>query len=356
VAQAILQEQFEVWAWSALAGSSALPPPGWQAQAQAHGVLGLLSELGFGDASEVTGCLAQLALAQLSRDRELVRVAQAFKAQGVVALVFKGAALATWLYRPGYLRTRSDTDLLIADPHIEATFSALEGLGYRTLVSANSGLVLAERSAFWTDALGVKHVMDVHWRINSHPRLRECLSLAELRSRATPWNGESALCVPEPVDQFLLAVIHLYGHQRDQAPRMIWLIDISRMWSFFSDIERDTVIKRALEKGVGALCAAALDRANARMATPVHADHLRALNCQAASESSALLRHYRGPLRELLLDLQAQPTWRGRIAWLRDLALPPPAYVRQRYGSRATHGVRLGVRRALNFLSRAFKP
>lgn len=346
---------FRDWVW-ALLTSAAQPaligaPENWLVRAVEQGMVGLLSERLAAIDAAAPERLTQLALAHLARDQEIKRVASALAEEGIEMIAFKGAAVSRWLYQPGYLRPRSDTDVLLQQAQMPQLTTRLQALGYAAVISANAGPVLMERSFWRTDARGVRHVIDAHWCINSHPRLRHALSFERLKSRAQPAADLGVLC-PARTDQFILAVIHLFGHQRELPARMIWWVDVDRMWRAFNAQQRAQLIADALQVKVGALCAAALSYTATVLHTPLDEAEVAALRAQQNLEPSAVLLRYRGRVTELLLDLAALGSWRARLDWLRDLALPPADYLQQRYGLEKLPPWRLSMRRAWAFVRR----
>jgi Uncharacterised nucleotidyltransferase len=69
-------------------------------------------------------------------DAVAAQVLAAFRQAGVEALLLKGRALATLLYRAGEQRDYSDVDLLVAPHALDAAEATLRGLGYGNASSA----------------------------------------------------------------------------------------------------------------------------------------------------------------------------------------------------------------------------
>jgi hypothetical protein len=69
-------------------------------------------------------------------DAVAAQVLVAFRQAGVDALLLKGRALATLLYRAGEQRDYSDVDLLVAPRALDAAEATLSGLGYENASSA----------------------------------------------------------------------------------------------------------------------------------------------------------------------------------------------------------------------------
>jgi hypothetical protein len=329
----LLSAPMQAWCWARLRGETTVmsTPDNWQEWAQQQGVLGLLvdASIAAGDRS-VEPLLAPLAINQLKRDRAVDELAGALEGRNIRAVFFKGAALSRWLYQPAWLRMRSDSDVWIDAPDRAAASACLEALGYTPIAAANGPLVLGEQSFWRVDRSGFRHVVDLHWLLNSHPRLRDLLQIDAVWAHHERVDGRVAM--PSRTDQLLMAVLHLYGHQRGQPPRAVWWVDLDRLWRALSDNERASCIETATALGISGLLAGALSGARERMTTPIDPAELAALHARGAGEPSAQLLRNRGRWRELIDELAALPNWRTRRAWLKDLLLPPADWRRARFG------------------------
>ena len=352
--------------------------PRFLAAARYHDVLPLL------DAalrrSEVVGLPAELreacrdarraqAVFELAHRAEMIRVFDALAAAGATALVLKGTALAYNLYPNPALRPRGDTDLLIPEALRGTTDRVLDQLGYRQCEGGEGDLIHYESTWERADPSGLFHVLDIHWRINNSQVLSRLLEHDELAARAValPALGPHARAL-SPVDALLFACIHRAGHAHapvyvDGVPhhgidRLIWLFDIHLLLPRLTAPELEAFVNRARERRMKAICRDALSRAQERFATvipPGAMDALAALDPDSRVEPSS--RFLCGGRFRLMVDnAVAMRSWRERLAWLGQIAMPSAAHMRRKYPDAASAWLPLlYLRRATAGFARLFK-
>ena len=98
------------------------------------------------------------AVIEALRERELRRVLETLEGAGVRPLIAKGTALAYALYDTPEQRPRVDTDVLVAEPEVEAAVRALEAFGYSKTAQNVGRLVSHQMALARLDAQGVWHV------------------------------------------------------------------------------------------------------------------------------------------------------------------------------------------------------
>ena len=289
-----------------------------------HGVLPLVYA-GLGGANAGDGALEPLrtALAALARTEaavDTIRVAackhvlEALHQAGVPALVFKGSALAFSHYPRSDLRPRDDTDLLVEESDLALLDATMTDLGYSQAIASSGKLLSHQRLYSAIDARRIRHNFDVHWRISNRHRYARMFDLGELlaNSRTIPGWAPTARC-PCPVDALLIAALHRASHRGTD--RLVWLYDIHRLLAAMDDDERLELADRAGAKGL-------LD------------EYL-----QAVAGAQYFFGEGGRPPRDLargvrtvdiwLADLKALPSWRARMALLKEHAFPPGDYMRR---------------------------
>jgi hypothetical protein len=185
-----------------------------------------------------------------------------------------------------------------------------------------------------TDAFGIHHVIDVHWKISTQPVFADVLTHEELRARAVPIPALGpAAAGASSVDALLLACIHPVMHHQN-ADRIMWTCDTHLLASRLTHDEFHTFARRAREKRVAAVCARQLRRAHAWFETQVPAGVLNDLDANVAEPSAAYLASHRSWRHELASSVGALPRVGDRLALLRDVLLPSPAYMLGAYGLR----------------------
>jgi hypothetical protein len=280
---------------------------------------------------------ARRALESELLDAELRRVLQGLQAGGTRAVVIKGAALAYTHYRLPHLRPRGDSDLVIAERDREAAFAALSDLGYGPSDAVAGALITQQ--AQWTRSVGagVRHAVDVHWRVFNPHLFGNLLAPGELlqRSVAVPALGPAGR-VPHPVDALLLACAHQAAHHAGEAD-LIWDFDVHLLVNALSQAEAAEAAARIRAANLRAVTAAAVARAAGQFGTRVPSA-LAAVFDEAASHrepTAAFLQPGRRQIDLLASDLTAVSGWRARARLLREHLFPPAAYMRAKYGLRS---------------------
>lgn len=334
-----------------------------------HGVLPLLFHHGHSTAAwqdwpetlraglqEAARLNAALELAQRG---ETAEVLDALAARGVEAIVLKGAALAHTLYPEPWLRTRSDTDLLVRAADRPAALAALERLGYRRSEAAGGELASSEASF---SRPGTALPVDLHWRINNSALLSSVLEFGSLRERAVPVPALGAHArAPGRVDALLLAALHRATHH--QAPmrvdghahrgdRLIWLYDLHLLAPRLAPAQVAELARRAARGRVAGLCLDALRAAQETFATPVPGALAQSLE-QDAERPEPSMAFLRGGRRGLLLaEVRALRGWGERWRLLREHAFPPADYMLRKYSTHRRWLLpALYVRRAFGWLA-----
>jgi hypothetical protein len=184
------------------------------------------------------------------------------------------------------------------------------------------------------DRFGIRHVIDIHWKISTQPVFADVLTFDAMHARAIPVPalGSSALA-PGFVDALLLACIHPAMHHQN-VERIIWTYDTHLIASRLTRDDFVEFVRRARDKRIARVCAHALRRAQARFCTQVPADVVRELSDAGDEPSAEYLASDRKWRHELRSSVRALPTFGARIKLLRDVLLPPPSYMLGAYGLR----------------------
>jgi hypothetical protein len=282
---------------------------------------------------QVRSALAREILVQL----ELARVLPAFGAAGVRVLLIKGAALAYSSYDEPWHRARTDTDLIVRLDDVDRASQLLVDAGYRKSDLVSTGSLVSHQIAFErTDARGMRHVLDLHWKIVNPQMLADAMSFEDLWRDARPARGLSdAARVPSPVASLMLAAVHRLAHHQGH-DRLIWLYDLRVLSRAFSDRDWHTLEESARRHRVAGLCLDGLQRARALVGAVLPERTEASLAAAAPDEASRVYVDGRVNRRQVLLnDLASLTRWRDRMRLLREHAFPSPAFIRQRYGVRA---------------------
>lgn len=286
-------------------------------------------------AAELRAEAAGFVAADLAREQELRRALDALAAQGVQAVLFKGAALAYTHYARPDLRPRDDSDLIVPPDAREAAHAVLAGLGYRPVVHVTGALVSYQAIYEKVHGGAVVHVIDLHWRIANPQLFADVLTVDELQctSLAIPALGPSARGPSAPHALFL-ACVHRVAHHRDEK-LLVWIHDIHLIASRLTAAEWDAFLDLADRREMKAICRQGLDLAIRHFDTAIPASVLNdprlAIGGGPAERSASFLRRDRAQLATFVSDVRALRSWTDRARLLREHLCPSSAYMRQVY-------------------------
>ena len=156
---------------------------------------------------------------------------------GVPVILLKGTPLAYSLYPMPSARPRVDTDLLVPRHQVDRLRETMAGMGYEAPLFCDGELLFCQFPLQRTDAFGVVHRFDCHWRISTQSVFADVLTFDEVapRSIPVPALGEHARTLA-PVDALLLACVHPVMHHRN-AESLLWLFDVHLLAASLSNEE-----------------------------------------------------------------------------------------------------------------------
>jgi hypothetical protein len=252
---------------------------------------------------------------------------------GVRALLLKGTALAYSLYPQPEHRPRADTDLLIAREDLSAVRKAMRELGFDEQVTSGDEHGVRQLGFCRVDRFGVAHLYDVHWAVANSPLFADVIRFEEVEPMPLPNIGSEAFGLPR-VEALLLACIHRVAHHHDDE-RLIWLADIALLRANMSMDEHRRFWERAAERKVVAVCRRSIEVAEQWFGgDAAHAAErfLTAKQLAQDEPTRVLLDRDVTYATETLANLRALP-WKQRLTRLRQLAFPPPAFMRHAFAT-----------------------
>jgi hypothetical protein len=270
--------------------------------------------------------------------RELVATLRTLESAGIRALLLKGIALGYSIYEQPWHRPTIDTDILVSADGFAAAEQALLDSGYQRSNAVTSGEFVSHQASLErTDASGLQHVIDLHWKIFNPQLVAGMLSFEDLWSDAipVPLLGGAAR-MPALVKSLILASAHRLVHHQGH-DRLIWLYDIGLLASRLDDKGWRSLADLAAEREVAGLCLDGLQSARDCFGSPLPASVEEALAAAAPRETSR--RYLEGRVNRwhvLASDLAALRSWRDRLQLLREHAFPPAAFIRERYGVKSS--------------------
>jgi hypothetical protein len=297
--------------------------------ARAHGVEGLVAW----HAGRVDDRARAEAVLDELRVRELNRVLDRLESGGLRPVLFKGAALAHTHYPASWLRPRGDADVLVSPRDREHAFRSLVALGYARRPVVSGTLVSSQAPFAMTDAHGLEHVVDLHWRIANPQVVAGVLTHDELAAQAHRIGVRGRpVRVPAPRHALVLACVHRAAHHDDDET-LLWLYDIHLLATRLAPGDWRVFLDEVVSRGVAALCARGLALAVDRFGTRLPAGALTRLSRRAAVEPSArYLRKGVRPSAHLMADVRALgPRGGARLVW--EHLFPPAPYMHAKYGA-----------------------
>ena len=309
-----------------------------------HGIEGVLWDALAGrvDAeSDLRASLEPLVRAAVTRELfvvlDLKSAIAALSAGRVPALVTKGTALAYSVYRHPWMRPRVDTDLLVRHADVPAAERILASCGYARSAAVSTGELVSHQVAFErTDPSGVRHVIDLHWKIVNPQVVADAMSFDELwrDARPAPALGPAAR-VPSVIGSLALGCVHRLAHHQGH-DRLIWLYDFKLLAAELDDEGWEAFQRFAFRQKIAGLCLDGLRTARSRVGAVVPDAVERGLAAAAPGEPSRMYLEGQVTKRDVLLtDLRMLNTWGDRIRLMREHAFPPAAFIQQRYGTQA---------------------
>jgi hypothetical protein len=260
--------------------------------------------------------------AALLRGRVLSRLSAALSAEGLDALLVKGAALALTVYPPA-ARPMSDIDLLVRPGARAQTIAALARKGFAEhppKARPMSGELLGE-SLLTLVSGSISSVVEVHTTLDKIvPRPVDERGLFE---RARPAPDLPALFIPSPEDHVLLIALHAAGHEFHHP---VAFLDIELLLRGGLNIE--ILARRARAWRLGSVMFIAMATLRALGAASVTDAHVSAFD-PGPLRRAAIARFYsigsypvaRSPLRLGLPWILRQTPLRDDLgAWLRGVA------------------------------------
>lgn len=269
------------------------------------------------------------ALRSEAMTHDLRTLSEALHARGVTPVALKGAAIGARLYGEHALRPSIDIDLLIAAEDVDATHDVFEAHGWHAPSGVRGRWVSGQFTYRSPRSPALATSVDIHWRLTNRPALNHALRYEQLLASAVPRRDAFPFCATiAPAHALVHAIVHLVAHHgRSEIPALWWL-DIAGLDATLTSAERRDALALLARAGL-------LD-----IAGEVWRDAVVAVGFTPSPETRHLLarpstRRWRlrpsNRAQEVLADLSALHATQ-RLAYLRELAIPPEDSLRAAYG------------------------
>ena len=277
--------------------------------------------------------LRQAAALDALEEQDLRGLLDALAADGVNALVLKGAALGQMVYPAPHLRPRVDTDLLIRRDQLEPAERVFLSQGWSHPAERAPELSAAQRHYVKPGPASALRHLDVHWRIANARLFGDALSFDDLWTRAVPVPALGAAARAAGLtDALIVACLHRVAHHDDEVD-LLWLWDIHLLVSRLTAQEQIELIGTARRAGLTGVCARGLDLASTAFRTPTAAPLAARLRTAGNGRTEPASRFIGGASRITMLrtDLAAVAGWRARLRLVAEHVFPPRHYMRTLY-------------------------
>ena len=310
---------------------------------------------------------ARASTLDLIGEQELRKVLIRLDEYGIQPLLLKGVPLAYTLYQSPTLRPRGDTDLLIRESDVQQVARILTELGYDGPDVRTDKLTSYECAYRKKTSFGADHKLDVHWKISNAQLFAKTFTFDELSADAIeiPSLASCALGLGYP-HALLLACMHRFGHAHapfyiDGNPvyagdHLRWVYDIHLLCSALNTARWSELTTLARMKSIAEFCVDGLNAAREAFNTQIPAETMGELQSMARDEAASAQRLRASATAWFFANLRALPDLRQRIALIKQVALPPPAYMMEKYqtnnwlvlpflyGYRSINGVFKGIK------------
>lgn len=331
----VVQPQDKLFAQALLSG--VLPDGKDQARLfSAEGLLPILSA----SSDDQTAAFSATAY-EMARLQCLPSVYKQLVERGIRFLVFKGAALAYLVYDQPWHRTRNDTDILIEALDRDKVFELLQCQGFHAHIQIPGSHVMGACSFSKSDAFGMTHTIDVHWRLNNNWRLSTVADFDDLWMDRMPIPGM-------PLGTFtcsfewalIISAIHRLAHakhiayedagfRRLESDFTLWIYDVHLIAKTLTAKGWCRLGQVAVDRGVAGIVLASLARSEALFETPVPSDFKQRLDGLAQGMEFEDFSRRFGSLSQ---NLDALPTLRDKCQFLWQQCFPGSGYMHGRYG------------------------
>jgi hypothetical protein len=274
--------------------------------------------------------LREAAVVEARAAAALAGAVEVLAAHGIDSLVLKGAAYSYTAYPASYLRARHDDDLWVRHADFERACAVLIDAGYSPQVAITASEITRQRH-FERRIGSFVHQVDLHWwpvnpsAFDTLPDFDCCFRDSVVLREVGP-----NVRAPGRVHALVLACAHRVAHHTPTEDAM-WLCDVHFLAGTLDGGDWTAFDACARAAAVAKICALELTRARDALGTRLP-DTLVADLRLVEGEASAKYVEPLGLLRNLWLEAVSRNSWRARLRLLRSHVMPPPSYVKARYG------------------------
>lgn len=275
---------------------------------------------------------------ETSHRETIALLIKGFAAAGIPFVITKGTALAYSVYPRPAMRRRGDSDLLILSGDRRRARHVLKACGF----SRDADPRALQEDWHFDSPLGIRHTVDVHWRLNASPTIAALLEQGscfaehiDLPQIASGAKGMGA------VGNLILTCVNRHSHgiigyyvantKRFETGRLIWAVDLFLLTRSFGAAEWDTLVAQARHTGTASIVLSGLRFCEARLGAVVPQSVIGALEHVPQGADVAGYFATVSGARRLQSDMAASPRLRDKARLLVRVLLPGKAFLRERF-------------------------
>jgi hypothetical protein len=254
----------------------------------------------------------------------------------------KGIPLAYTVYQPPTLRPRGDADLLFRESDVQRAGRILRELGYNGPDIQTDKLTSYQCLYRRKDSFGADHYLDIHWKINNMQLFAKAFTFDELFADAIEIPALSPYARGLGyIHAMLLACIHRFTHAH--APFYVngdpvyagdhlrWVYDIHLLCSALNSERWSKFMTLARTKSITVFCVDGLNAAEKAFHTQIPGQVMGALQKAAKEERTSAEKLSSSGVSWFFANLRALPNLHQQISLIKQIVLPPPAYMMDKY-------------------------
>lgn len=271
------------------------------------------------------------AIIDIFRQQDLTFLVQILRDNKVEPILLKGAALSYTHYPEPYLRTRTDTDILI--PLHDA--GRLEGLlkphAYLSAGKIEGGLINHQQLYKHTSPQGPVFFYDIHHRLLNPRDFSGSLTYDEIlrEAREIPAGGDTLKIISDR-HALLHACMHRVAHHYGD-PKLLWLYDIHLLLAGKSDAWLQSFYEFAVEKKMAKICGESFRLSAQWFQMNLPEGWIEKLqNVPHYEPSEKYLHRQMNQISLFLRDFKAVGAVE-KIRLVREHCFPSPAYMKAKY-------------------------
>lgn len=281
------------------------------------------------------------AMWELRHEQAIARAVDALRSAGLRPVLIKGSALAYSLYPNPVLRTRGDTDLVVASDHMQTADRVLTGIGFTRDLGVGAEVVSYHSSYSWSAPDITEHTIEVHSRIGISRLISNLLPYEELVEHAIPLPRLSDGALGHgAIDALFITCLHRATHRHKPyyaggnvyygANRLIWLYDLHLVSEHLSEPQWRQFLERAKKKGLITVSREGLFAARQCFHSSIPNFVLYEL-AKGDADDTVTRCINASHFGQQWLDFRTLSSLSEKVRFARELFLPPAAFMHSKY-------------------------